>query len=225
MQKKLKILMVDDHPSMIEGYKIILSYNNLGLEIETTAAYNCESAYKIITNKNESSKIYFDLIFLDFSLPPYEQKNIMSGQDLAMLVKSHLPDTKIVMLTSHTEAILLYDLIRKVEPNGLLIKSDFSADELLSAFDKIMMGDIYHSITVSRNLKEILSKSSVLDQQNRQIISLLSQGIKTKNLPSYLNISLSAIEKRKVQIRDYFGIKNGGNDEDIIREAKILGLV
>lgn len=225
MQKKLKILMVDDHPSMIEGYKIILSYNDLGFEIETTAAYNCESAYKIITNENGFSKIYFDLIFLDFSLPPYEQMNIMSGQDLAMLVKSYLPDTKIVMLTSHTEAILLYDLIRKIEPNGLLIKSDFSADELLSAFDKIMRGETYHSVTVNQNLKKILSKSSVLDQQNRQIITLLAQGIKTKNFPSYLNLSLSAVEKRKVQIRDYFGIKNGGNDEDIIREAKISGLV
>ncbi|MFM9989297.1 response regulator [Flavobacterium sp.] len=225
MQKKLKILMVDDHPSMIEGYKIILSYNDLGLEIETTSAYNCESAYKIITNENESSKVYFDLIFLDFSLPPYEQMNITSGQDLALLIKNYLPDAKIVMLTSHTEAILLYDLIRKVDPNGLLVKSDFSAEELLFAFNKIMGGETYHSITVNQNLKEILSKSSVLDQQNRQIISLLAQGIKTKNLPNHLNLSLSAIEKRKVQIRDYFCIKNGGNDEDIIREAKTLGLV
>jgi two-component system response regulator NreC len=222
MQTKLKILMVDDHPSMIEGYKIILSYNNLGLEIETTAVYNCESAYSTITNK--SNKINFDLVFLDFSLPPYEEMNIKSGQDLAMLTKIHLPNAKIVMLTSHTEAILLYDIIRTVEPHGLLVKSDFSAEELLFAFDKIMGNEIYHSTTVTQNLREILSKSSILDQENRQIITLLSQGIKTKNLPSYLNISISAIEKRKVNIRDYFNLQKG-SDEDIIREAKKLGLV
>lgn len=222
MQTKLKILMVDDHPSMIEGYKIILSYNNLGLEIETTPAYNCESAYKIITNG--SNKIYFDLVFLDFSLPPYEEMGIKSGQDLAMLAKVHLPNAKIVILTSHTEAILLYNIISNVEPNALLVKSDFSAEELLSAFDKIMDGEIYHSTTVNHNLKEMFSQKKILDQQNRQIISLLAQGIKTKNLPSHLNISISAIEKRKVNIRHYFNLQKG-SDEDIIREAKRLGLV
>jgi two-component system response regulator NreC len=70
----------------------------------------------------------------------------------------------------------------------------------------------------------MFSQKKILDQQNRQIISLLAQGIKTKNLPSYLNISISAIEKRKVNIRYYFNLKKG-SDEDIIREAKRLGLV
>ena len=222
MQTKLKILMVDDHPSMIEGYKIILSYNNLVFEIETTAAYNCESAYKIITN--QSNKIYFDLVFLDFSLPVYEEMDIRSGQDLAMITKTHLPDAKIVMLTSHTEAILLYDIISNVEPNGLLVKSDFSADELLLAFDKIMEGEIYHSSTVIHNLKELFSQKKILDHLNRKIITLLAQGIKTKNLPNYLNISISTIEKRKANIRYYFNLEKG-SDEDIIREAKRLGLV
>jgi two-component system response regulator NreC len=219
---KLKILMVDDHPSMIEGYKIILSYNDLGFEIETTAAHNCESAYEIITNTINPD--LFDLVFLDFSLPPFEAKNISSGEDLAMLVKTHLPDSKIVMLTSHTEALILYNIIKNVEPEGLLVKSDFSAEELISAFDLIMKGEIYHSATVKQNVKELLSKRVYLDHFNRQIITLLAQGIKTKSIPSHLNLSISAIEKRKVQIRDYFNIRDG-KDEDIIREAKKLGLI
>ena len=219
---KLKILMVDDHPSMIEGYKIILHYNNFGFEIETTAVYNCESAFKIITNSK--NPILFDLVFLDYNLPPFEAENITSGEDLALLVKKHLPQTKIVMLTSHTESIILYNILKNIEPAGLLVKSDFSADELLSAFDIIMKGEIYHSIKVKQNLKELLSKKVYLDNFNRQIISFLAQGIKTKNLPSHLNLSMSAIEKRKVQIRDYFDIEKG-NDEDIIREAKKLGLI
>lgn len=222
MQTKLKILMVDDHPSMIEGYKIILSYNTSGFEIETFAAYNCETAFALITNSSKLNN--FDLIFLDYSLPPFEEMNIKSGEDLAMLVKMLLPDAKIVMLTSHTESILLYDLIKNIEPAGLLVKSDFSADELLLAFDIIMQGNTYHSETVRTNIKELLSRDKYLDDYNRQILGLLAQGIKTKNLPNHMNLSMSAIEKRKVQIRDYFNIKNG-NDEDIIREAKSLGFI
>jgi two-component system, NarL family, response regulator NreC len=219
---KLNILMVDDHPSIIEGYKIILNYNDLGYEIETTVAHNCKDAYDIIMAARREKG--FDVVFLDYSLPPYEEKNLKTGEDLAVLVREYLPDSKIVLLTSHTEALILYPIVKKVNPEGLLIKSDFSADELLTAFDAIMHGKTYQSITVINCLKELLSKRIFLDNFNRQIISLLAQGVKTKSLPSYLNLSISAIEKRKFQIREYFSIEKG-NDEDIIREAKKSGLI
>lgn len=218
---KLKILMIDDHPSLIEGYKIILSYNNLGYEIETTAAYNCKDAYGIITN---TDFVFYDFVFLDYRLPAFEEKNIFSGEDLAVLVREYMPESKIVILTSHVESILLYNIIKNVNPEGLLVKSDFNAEELLEAFDIIIKNEIYHSQTVKQNIKELLSKKIYLDNFNRQIISLLAQGIKTKSLPTYLNLSIGAIEKRKVNIRDYFNLKKG-SDEDIIREAKKLGLV
>ena len=63
---KLKILMIDDHPSMIEGYKIILSYNDFGYEVETTSATDTKSAYEIITNPGyyiSYGSIYFDSNF------------------------------------------------------------------------------------------------------------------------------------------------------------------
>ena len=128
---KLKILMIDDHPSMIEGYKIILSYNDFGYEIETTSATDTKSAYEIITKTKKSNA--FNVVFLDYSLPPYDAKNIQNGKDLAIIIKKRMPKAKIVILTSHTESILLYDIIRNVEPAGVLVKSDFSAEELLSA--------------------------------------------------------------------------------------------
>lgn len=214
--------MVDDHPSMIEGYKIILSYNDIGYEIETTSAFNCKDAYDIITSP--SKKDFFDIIFLDYSLPPYEEKNIVNGEDLALLVKKYSPSTKIVILTSHIETLILYNIIKKVDPNGLLVKSDFTADELLKAFEIIMNDEVYNSATVKSSLKELLSKDNYLDDFNRQMLTLLSQGIKTKNLPQYMNLSMSSIEKRKVQIKLYLGIEKG-TDEDVIREAKKRGLI
>lgn len=217
----VKILMVDDHPSQIEGYKIILEYNNQGHTIETTASYSCESAYHILTHVIPCQ---FDIVFLDRSLPPYLEKNIKSGEDLALLAKKHLPEAKVVMLTSHAEAFLLYNIIKKIEPHGLLVKSDFSADELLSAFDAIMDGKTYHSETVTESIKELLSREDYLDTYNRQIITLLSQGIKTKSIPEYLNLSISAVEKRKVQIKDYLCIDKG-SDEDIVKEARRLGFI
>lgn len=106
----LHILMIDDHPSMIEGYKSILSFNDLGLRIITTPAYNCESAYNIIDKTSVSEA--FDFAFVDLSLPPYLEKKIKGGEDLALLIKNKFPDCKIVILTSHAEAFIL-DAIQK----------------------------------------------------------------------------------------------------------------
>ena len=104
--------MVDDHPSMIEGYKIILSYNPFGYEVETTAVYNCENAYEIIRKKRTVKS--FNIFLLDYSLPPFEKKNLSNGEDLAILIRKKNPEAKVVMLTSHVETILLYDIIKNV---------------------------------------------------------------------------------------------------------------
>lgn len=214
--------MVDDHPSMIEGYKSILSFNDLGYEVETYPAYNCETAYK---RMEESEDIYeFDMIFLDLSLPPYEEKEIFSGEDLAIYAKKKFPYAKIVILTSHAEAFILYKLQKTIAPNGLLVKSDFTADEFLRAFEMLVNDEVYISKTVTESIQELLSNDIFLDDFNRQIISLLASGVQSKNLPNHINLSMSAIDKRKVQIKEFFFVKKG-TDEDIIREAKKHGFV
>ena len=126
-KKTLHILMIDDHPSMIEGYKSILSFNDLGLNFKVTPAYDCESAYSII-NATESEKA-FDFAFVDLSLPTFLEKNIKSGEDLALLIKNKFPTCKIVILTSHAEAFILDNIQKNIEPIGILVKSDFTADE------------------------------------------------------------------------------------------------
>ena len=218
----IHVLMIDDHPSQIEGYRTILEYNQSGHQIDVTAAYSCRTAYSIISDPINATR--FDIVFLDYSLPPYPEQNIKTGLDLATLLKKNMPETKIVILTSHSEAFLLYNIIKSAEPAGLLVKCDFNADDLLLAFDKVLNEETCYSETVKAGLKELLSREQYLDRYNRQIIVLLAQGIKTKHIPNHLNLSISAVEKRKVQIKEYLGIDKG-SDEDIVYEAKRLGFI
>lgn len=218
----VKILFVDDHPSQILGYKTILAYNNRNLSIEATECYNCKDAFSILTDT--VNRPDFDLVFLDRSMPAYEEGGIFSGEDLAVLLKKEFPGIKTIILTSHAESFIVYDIVKRVNPAGLLIKSDFSGDELLQAFDMIMNDEIYHSETVKKAIKELLSREDYLDSINRQIIMLISQGFKTKTIAGEINLTESAVEKRKAKIKDYFCIDKG-NDEDIIREARKLGFI
>ena len=218
----IKILMVDDHPLQIEGYKSILQYNLEQLEIETTVCYNCLDAYTLIVNTEAS--LPFDVVFLDRSLPPYLDKKIFSGEDLALLTRKFSPKSKIMVLTSHAEAFIIYDLIQKVRPDGFLIKSDFDGDELLAAFSAVLNDTTYYSQTVKDSVKEMLSRESYLDAINRQIIVLLAQGLKNKTIALQLNLSDSAIEKRKSKLKDFFFISKG-TDEELVQQARKMGFI
>lgn len=221
MSKELiKILIVDDHPTMIEGYKSILNSNYPTDTFSISIAHSCETAYHYITKTNQP----FDLVLLDLALPPYEPAKLASGEELAVLIQKLWEDTKIMMLTSHTEAFILYNLIKKINPEALLIKSDFKSNEFLKAIGKVLQGQTYYSQTAQQSIKEVGANHFGLDSYDRRIISLLAKGIKTKNLPEHLGITISAIDKRKAQIKLFFGIQKG-NDEDVITEARKRGLV
>lgn len=219
---ELNILIIDDHPPIIEGYKSILSFNKSGFVINATSANDCQSAYKIITN--EITPIAFDLIFIDLTLPPFEEKKLKSGEDLVPLVRKYLPNSKIVILTSHSEKLVLSRILEECKPDGLLLKNDITSEEFLNAFTAIINGENYYSETVRKYQSGMNKAAKKLDIYNQQIIILLSQGVKGKSIQEALHLSRSAIDKRKVQIKQFLDIDKG-TDEDIIKEAKKLGLI
>ena len=62
------------------------------------------------------------------------------------------------------------------------------------------------------------------DFKDVEIINLIEKGIKTKNLPNYLGIKLSAIEKRKAKIKlQVIGKKC--NDKELITQLKKLKFI
>jgi DNA-binding NarL/FixJ family response regulator len=217
----VNVLIVDDHQLMISGYKSVLSFNT-NFQITTTEAYDCKSAYEIITNPANSSA--FELVFLDYSLPPYPEQKIQSGEDLAVLIRKFMPNTKIIMLTAHFDAIKLYNIVKRAQPNGLLVKSDFQPPQLIEVFNTVMQGNLFYSPLVHERIKERLLSHGLLDSVDRQIITFISEGLQIKSIANVLNVSEDTIKKRKSKIKDLLGIEKG-NDEDILKECRLLGLL
>ena len=218
----VRILMIDDHPGMIEGYKAMLSLNKEQHNIEAISAFNCEEAYNIIINPANSSA--FDLVFLDYSIPEFPEQKIYNGEDLGVLIRKHLPNTKIIMLTAHFDAIRLYNVVKKIQPNGLLVKSDYKPPHLLDAFEKVLAGETYYTPIVLEKVKEPLFTKGFLDSLDREIIVLLAEGFQIKTIANKMNVSEDTIKKRKSKIKDLLGIEKGG-DEDILKECRCLGLL
>lgn len=221
MSKKCNIIIVDDHPFIIEGYKNAIKSYSAEYEFTISQANNCRTAYDIITDPATQP---FDIAFFDISMPAYEEKNIFSGEDLAKLIKEVMPDCKVVLLTMHTELIKINNIIKTINPSGLVIKNDLTFDELLVAFDKILKGENYYSQTVVKFVSQAQQNTINLDAFDRQILFHLSKGTKTKDIPSFVPLSLSAVEKRKLNLKELLEIK-GGSDVELIKEAKNKGLL
>jgi DNA-binding NarL/FixJ family response regulator len=221
MTTQMNILIVDDHPFIIQAYKNALDkYSQQGYEFFITQANNCKSGYESITE----TKTPFDVAFFDISMPEYAEKGIYSGEDLAMLMKTEMPNCKIILLTMHTELLKINNIIKNINPSGLVIKNDLTFDELIFAFDKIMKSESYYSQTVIKLVGQAQYNNIELDAFDKQILFHLSKGVKTKDLPLYIPLSLSAIEKRKLNIRELLEVKEG-NDIDLINEAKTKGVI
>ena len=217
----MKILIVDDHPFIIQAYKNALEkYSQHGYEFEVIQANNCKSGYENIVE----SKIPFNVAFFDISMPEYAEKGIYSGEDLAVLMKSEMPSCKVILLTMHDELLKINNIIKNINPNGLIIKNDLTFDELIFAFDKIINNESYYSQTVIKLVGQAQYNDIELDAFDKQILFHLSKGVKTKDLPQYIPLSLSAIEKRKLNIREILEVK-GGSDIDLINEAKTKGVI
>jgi DNA-binding NarL/FixJ family response regulator len=222
MAEDLNILIVDDHPMTVNGYVNVLSEEEFeGYNVSFIKALNCEEAYNIITD----SSIKINIAYLDLSLPPYPEQKIFSGLDLGVLIRNTIPDCLIIILTMHSEAALIDRLIKEINPQGILCKSDIDIDEFLNAFQIIFSGDTYLSHKIVKSLKDKVFDNYKLDTYDKQILMRLSEGILTKNIPNYVPLSLSAIEKRKAHMKNMLLQGMGGDDHDLIEAIKKLGIL
>lgn len=220
----MNILIVDDHPMTADSYINLLSENDFHKNKPNfIKSYDCEDAYnKIFFCLKQKTNI--DLALLDISLPPYKEFNINNGVDLALLIREKFANCKIVLLTMHSEPLTVDKILKKIKPEGFISKNDINFELFPIIYKKIIEGDIFLSNAIIESQRELFKNNINWDNHDNKILILISQGIKTVNLPDYIPLSMSTIEKRKANIKDQL-LKGKGSDKDLIEKAKKLGLL
>ncbi|RLD25872.1 MAG: DNA-binding response regulator [Bacteroidetes bacterium] len=223
MKQQLNILMVDDHPMIIEGYQnTLLATKRENQNLTIDIALDCDMANELI--KKSAKHTPYDVLFFDISLPPSKDGQITSGEDLAKIARVYLPNAKIVILTMYNESFRILNIIKGINPEGLLIKSDLTSRELAEAFQHILETPPYYSSTVNSFLNTTVTSDIYVDEINRKILHLLSQGVKTNALKDHIDLSMSAIEKRKKHLKLLFSVEDG-KDETLLFEARKTGFI
>lgn len=218
----MNILLVDDHPMTVEGFmSALMQVNFTEKEVVFTKAHDGKEGYHTIIKTSETTRP-FDLAIIDQGLPAYPEQSIASGSDLALLIRKQMPDCKIIMVTAHTEVIIIYEIAKKVRPDGLIIKNDINPDNLQLIVSEVIQGRQYQSPMVKNCIIEIWKKELMIEDSNRQILLCLSRGFKIKELENIVNLTSSAIQKRIIRMKNAFDVTD---DTSLIKEAIKQGFI
>lgn len=217
--KKIKVLLIDDHHMILEGYKNVLSqYNFDNIELSVDTADNCDLAWEKIKLDN------FQVIFLDINFPISESNKILSGEDLGMKIKNEFPTLKIIILTVLEDTLRLQNLLLNLNPDGFLLKGETTSTELLRCLEKVITSPPYYGTKISKLLHFEVTRKSSIDQTDRTMLYQLSLGTKTKDLPKEVDLSLRAVEDRKRKLKEIFGISGEGN-KALLEKARESGYI
>ena len=224
MSKVVKILMIDDHSLILEGYKSKLqeSFSGDQFQFLINTAQDCDEAYEKI-KKSLFSSVY-DIIFLDINLPPSKDRTFLSGEDLGKEIRKNSPNTSLIVLTMYSENIRLLNILKNLNPEAFLIKSDITPQEFLKAFNKVRGGEVHYSKSIIEIMRKQLTSDFILDEYDRNILFHLAEGIRTKDLTEIIPLSLAAIEKRKKILKEIFEVESKG-DLALVNEARKKGFL
>src|SRR5262249_25169313 len=126
----IKLLIVDDHPLVIDGLKTMLA--DVGYITIIKTVKTGKEAVAFVQEKNET-----DIILRQYKLP----KN--DGIQTCKMIRKNKKKIKKIGITYVNEAGIITQLIKK-GANGYLLKN-MERDELLKAIDEVMNGSIYLS--------------------------------------------------------------------------------
>lgn len=219
----LRILAIDDHEMTMLGYKFILeriAFDGYTIIVDTANSY--ESGKKLIENSANSFK--YDILFLDVQLFAPNEDQPYTGEDLGILARKIVPESKIVYMSSFSDNYRINSILKTVDPDGYLVKTDIDPKTLEDAVKTIVQNPPYYSSKALAAIRKKMSSDIDLDEKDRQILYHLSKGTKNKDLEKFIRLSPSSIENRKRHLKTLFGTENE-NDLALILAAKNRGFI
>lgn len=192
-EKTIKIVIVDDHQVVIDGFMA-----RLQLEPDITVvgtASNGLEALEVIQHTEP------DVILMDISMP------IMNGIDATERINTDNPDAKVLMLTMHDNREYIMKVMQ-VGAMGYMLK-DTSAEKMVQAIKTVSQGATYFCGKASQTIfaqtvvpaPENTPAINPLSRREEGILQAVAQGLSSKQIAKTLNISYRTVETHRQNIK------------------------
>jgi len=178
-EEPIKLLLVDDHPIVRNGLRQVQEIDP-GLKVIGGAA-TMELAM------TEAFRLCPDVVVMDIRLPDGD------GIEACRQIKSKLPQTRILFLTSYADNNLILQAM-EAGADGYLLKEN-DAQKIVDAIRSILRGDTVFDPVVTRKMVLRLTKcgpASSLDSltsQERRVLEQVAQGRTDKEVATALGLT------------------------------------
>ena len=189
------IILADDHPMFREGIRKIIERIEGAL---ITGEAN--DGLELLELLKKSSP---NLVILDISMPN------LRGLEAIREIKKTYPQVKVLVLTMHKKKEFLRQALRD-GADGFLLKED-AGSELIRAVQTVRNGGKYLSPLLASVLTSLAveqEKTEVLTMREREVLKLLAEGKRTKEIAAALYISPHTVRRHRSNIMEKLNIQN-----------------
>lgn len=202
MAEKKRIVIAEDHTILREGLRSLLTAN---ADFEVVG--EAEDGLDAIRCTEECNP---DLILLDLAMPR------MNGIPAIREIKRRAPHTRILALTVHKSEEYILEAF-EAGADGYCLK-DATRAELLMAIRNVLAGKPYVSPGISEKIldgylkgkktQRLASSWDSLTQREREVLKLIGEGYKNKQIAEYLYISVKTVEKHRANVMKKLDLHN-----------------
>ena len=206
--KRPRILLADDHPSILAGIRSILAphYEIAGTMADGRALVEAGLRLKP------------DLIVSDISMPH------LNGIDAAIQIKTSLPEIKLLFVTAHSSSAYVSAALEACA-TGYVLKSAVR-EELLDAVQSVLRGRIYVSRGLSTEYLERfqhrVADTSRLSKRERETLRLIAEGRAAEEIARAMNISIKTLAFHQRNIKRKLGLRAAS---ELTKHAIELGVI
>jgi two-component system response regulator NreC len=203
MKKQYRLVIAEDHTILREGLRALIT-SDPELEIICEAKDGRDAVSCV-------EEFGPDLILMDLSMPR------MHGLEAIREIKTRFPKTKVLILTVHRTEEYVYAALQ-AGADGYLLK-DATHGELSLAIKSVLQGEQYLSPSVSGKViegylgghQEPLKNSAwndTLTQREREVLKLIAEGHKNKEIADLLFVSPKTVEKHRYNLMRKLKLRN-----------------
>ncbi len=184
----IRILLVDDHPVVLEGLQVLLK-DAPDIEVIGTAnsGSNLLQALERYTKEGPVTNLV-DIVLMDVRMPE------MNGLEATEIIKEKYPGLKVLIMTMfEKEEIVSYAMEKGVD--GYISKNKGKM-EFIEALRKVYQGEFVTSVDLDKgdnlpinNKIDSLEEIPLLTQKEKQIIRLMADGYGSWEIADLLSLS------------------------------------
>lgn len=202
MTGNIRILLVEDHDDLRLRLSTLLdSYEDL----------HCRAAADVGSAERALEATDYDVVVMDINLDGAFPGTGVGGIELTRRIKERKPGTQVLICTVHEDEQKIFNAL-KAGATGYILKRA-PLPELIEAVRQIhrgespMTGSIARKVVTSFGTKP-LENGERLTEREQQVLDLLSEGLKAKEIAEKLFVSITTVRSHVRSIYEKLHVQN-----------------